>query len=90
MFKWEDEKNEWLKENRNVSFEDVLQSIQDEENILDDLEHHNPQKHPGQRILVVRIVGKVYFVPYVPENGKGEIWLRTIYRCERKAKKYGG
>jgi uncharacterized DUF497 family protein len=48
---WNAEKNEVLKSNRDVCFEDVENAINDNR-ILDILPHPNQEKYPNQRILV--------------------------------------
>lgn len=56
MARWNPEKNELLKATRNVSFEQVEEIMRREE-VLDDYEHPNQEKYPGQRVMVVRING---------------------------------
>ncbi|MBR3073309.1 hypothetical protein [Fibrobacter sp.] len=70
------EKNELLKATRNVSFEQVKELMRREE-VLDDYEHPNQKKYPGQRVMVVRINGYCCLVPYKPEPD-GDMWLKTI------------
>ena len=70
------EKNELLKATRNVSFEQVKELMRREE-VLDDYEHLNQKKYPGQRVMVVRINGYCCLVPYKPEPD-GDMWLKTI------------
>jgi len=61
-FSWNREKNEQLKKERRVSFEDVVFHIQHGD-LLDILEHPNPKRFGRQRIFVVRINEYVYLVP---------------------------
>ncbi len=81
------EKNELLKEQRNISFEDVILSIE-EGNLLDDLEHPNKDKFPNQSIFIilVRIKDYVYYVPYVEDDES--IFLKTIVPSRKLNKKY--
>jgi len=81
------EKNELLKEERGVSFEDVILSIK-EGNLLDDLEHPNKDKYPNQSIfiLLVKIKDYVYYVPYVEDDET--IFLKTIVPSRKLNKKY--
>ena len=53
-FDWSNEKNEWLKTNRGVCFEQVV-ILFEREDVLDILEHPNQEVYPGQKIAVVRI-----------------------------------
>jgi len=81
------EKNEILKEQRGVSFEDVILSI-DEGNLLDDLEHPNKEKYPNQNIFIILIKIKdyVYIVPYIEDDNS--IFLKTIIPSRKMNKKY--
>ena len=84
-FDWNKEKNEILKEERDVSFEDIVDAI-NEGQILDKFEHPNQKKYPNQWVYVVRIGDYAYFVPYV-EDGEKE-FLKTIYPSREATKKY--
>ena len=81
------EKNELLKKERNVSFEDVLLALEDG-NLIDDIEHPNKEKYPNQNIFIILIEIKnyVYLVPYV-ENDTS-IFLKTIIPSRKMNKKY--
>ena len=52
---WNLEKNDQLKKERGVCFEDVENAINDNR-LLDILPHHNPEKYPNQKILVHQTV----------------------------------
>ncbi len=75
---WSPEKNRELKldATRQICFEDIVAAIESG-GLLDDIEHPNPEKYPGQRILVVQAKGHVYAVPYV-ETSEG-IFLKTAF-----------
>lgn len=88
MARWNSEKNELLKVTRNVSFEQVEEIMRKKE-VLDDYEHPNQEKYPGQRIMVVKIDGYCYVVPYKPEPD-GDIWLKTVVPSRVAQRKYGG
>lgn len=81
------EKNEILKADRNVSFEDVLLAIE-AGNLLDDIEHPNKEKYPNQNIFIILIEIKeyVYLVPYVEDESM--IFLKTIIPSRVMTKKY--
>lgn len=81
------EKNELLKKDRGIGFEDIILSIEDG-NLLDDLEHPNKNKYPNQNvfIILVRIKDYVYYVPYVEDEN--EIFLKTIIPSRKLNKKY--
>ncbi len=63
-FAWSPDKNQRLIEERGVSFEDVIFSLH-EDGLLDDIEHPNERKYPGQRVFVVAVDGYAHLVPYM-------------------------
>lgn len=81
------EKNEILKKDRDVSFEDVMLSIE-EGNLLDDIEHPNKDKYPNQNIFIIliKIKNYVYLVPYVEDEKS--IFFKTIIPSRQMNKKY--
>ena len=62
-FAWDDAKNAKLRKERGIGFEDVVFHI--ERDLLDILEHLNPERYGGQRIFVVRRQDYAYLVPFV-------------------------
>ncbi|GIK55093.1 MAG: BrnT family toxin [Chloroflexi bacterium] len=84
---WNATKNYQLIQERGVSFEDVIFSLQGD-GLLDDIVHPNREAYPHQRILVVAIDAYVYLVPYV-ENEE-EIFLKTIIPSRQATKRYLG
>ena len=81
------EKNEILKKERNIGFEDVILSIENGY-LLDDIEHPNKEKYQNQNIFIilVQIKNYVYLVPYVEEEDY--IFLKTIIPSRQMNKKY--
>ena len=65
-FRWNHDKNEALKIERNISFEEIVLAI-DADGLLDELCHPNLEKYPNQAIFVVALDAYVYLVPYVEE-----------------------
>ncbi len=86
-FAWNSEKNELLKEQRGISFEEVVLNIQ-LGNEVDIFEHPNQERYPGQHILVVIIEDYTYLVPFV-ENEE-EIFLKTIIPSRNATQHYLG
>jgi len=84
---WNSTKNQQLILERGVSFEDVVFRLQ-QGALLDDIEHPNTDKYPGQRALVICIDDYVYLVPYVEDQK--EIFLKTIIPSRKATKKYLG
>ena len=71
------EKNELLKEQRDISFEDVILALESGK-LLDDIKHPNNEKYPNQDIFIILIEIKnyVHLVPYVEDETS--IFLKTI------------
>ena len=84
-FSWNEEKNELLKEERQVSFEDVVFYI-DQGFLLDILEHPNQEKYKGQKIFVVQMDDYAYLVPFLEDER--EIFLKTVIPSRKATKKY--
>lgn len=84
-FDWNEKKNEELRMQRKVTFEDVLVAIE-EDGLLEVLEHSNQKKYPGQRFLVVWLNEYVHLVPFVEDDEK--IFLKTIIPSRKMNKKY--
>ena len=85
FFSWNEEKNELLKAERQVSFEDVVFHIS-QGFLLDILEHPNQDKYKGQRIFVVEIDAYAYLVPFIEDER--EIFLKTIIPSRKATRKY--
>ena len=74
-YDWNSDKNEWLKTNRNISFEEIIFHLG-----LGDVwmvaDHPNQEKYPNQRIYFVVVDNYVYIVPHIV--GRDSIFLKTI------------
>jgi uncharacterized DUF497 family protein len=86
-FYFDPEKNQKLKEERDISFEEIILLI-DNGCLVDVVEHHNPSKYPKQRFYVVDVDGYICLVPFVREGNK--IILKTIYPSRKATKEYLG
>lgn len=84
-FSWNEEKNELLKAEREISFEDIVLFIE-MGFLLDVLEHPNHEKYEGQKIFVVQIDEYAYLVPFIEDDN--EIFLKTIIPSRKATKKY--
>ena len=82
---WNNDKNEKLKEERNISFEDVIYYIENEK-LHAILKHKNQERYAGQKIYIVEINNYVYLVPFV--ETENEIFLKTIIPSRKATKKY--
>ena len=81
------EKNELLKKQRNIGFEDVILAIENG-GLLDDIEHPNKEKYANQNIFIIliRVKNYVYLVPYVEDEET--IFLKTIIPSRKMNKIY--
>ena len=84
-FLWNQEKNELLQIERDISFEDIVFYIE-KGFLLDILEHPNPKKYPGQKIFVVQVEEYAYLVPFV--ESENEVFLKTIIPSRKATRKY--
>jgi uncharacterized DUF497 family protein len=82
---WDTEKNEVLKNERDIRFEDILVAL-DHGDLLDILEHSNRKRYPNQRIFIVAVGGYAYLVPFVEDEEK--IFLKTIIPSRKATKHY--
>lgn len=86
-FDWDDAKNAKLKADRGIGFEDIVFHIE-RGDLLETLEHPNPDRSPGQRIFVVRRDDYVYLVPFVEDEYT--VFLKTIIPSRKATKQYLG
>lgn len=84
-FRWDESKNEKLKAERGISFEEIVLAIEGE-GPLDILEHPNRAKYANQWVLVVEVRGYVCLVPYVEESGG--YFLKTIIPSRKATRDY--
>lgn len=84
-FRWGAAKNEQLKAERGVSFEQMVVAI-DGEGLLDILAHPNPSKYPHQRVLVVASEGYAYLVPFIEEDD--HYFLKTVIPSRKATRDY--
>ncbi len=84
-FRWNHEKNEALKIERDISFEIIVLAIE-AGGLLDELRHPNTDKYPNQSVLVVAFNGYVYLVPYVEEPDY--YFLKTVIPSRKATRDY--
>lgn len=86
IYTFSPEKNLKPIEERNISFEEIIAAIEDNQ-LLDILEHPNQEKYVDQKIYVICVKEYVYLVPFVVEVD-GNIFLKTIIPSRKAKKKY--
>ena len=63
-YDWNPEKNEWLKKERKVSFEDVVFHLS-QGDVWKVADHPDQQRYPEQKIYFVIIEDYIYLVPHI-------------------------
>jgi hypothetical protein len=86
-FAWDDAKNAKLRTERGIGFEEIVFHIE-RGDLLDILEHPNPERYAGQRIFVVQREDYVYLVPVVEDERT--VFLKTIIPSRKGTKEYLG
>ena len=86
-FRWSHEKNETLKKERSISFEEIVLAIESG-GLLDELKHPNKEKYPNQLVFVVGLDGYAYLVPYVEETEY--YFLKTVIPSRKATRDYLG
>ncbi|MGO9410280.1 MAG: toxin [Spirochaetia bacterium] len=85
IFDWSEEKNEKLRRDRDISFEEIVVAIE-EGQMLDILEHPNPSRYEGQQLYIVSIDDYAWVVPFVD---RGDIrFLKTAFPSRKLTKRY--
>jgi hypothetical protein len=82
---WNKEKNIKLKNERGISFEDIISALENG-GLLDMDNSYNQKKYPHQQMFVVDIDDYVFLVPYVEDEDK--IFLKTIIPSRKATRKY--
>ncbi|MEZ4526880.1 MAG: DUF4258 domain-containing protein [Desulfobacterales bacterium] len=85
IFNWNHNKNEILKQERGISFEEIVFCIENGF-LLDIIEHPDQEKYMGQKIYAVNLNEYVYLVPFV--ESEREIFLKTAYPSRKYTKNY--
>jgi hypothetical protein len=86
-FDWDDAKNAKFRAERGIGFEDIVFLIE-RGDLLDILEHPNPDRYAGQRIFIVQREDYVYLVPFVEDEQT--VFLKTIIPSRKATEEYLG
>lgn len=84
-FYWSKTKNEKLQRERSISFEDIVEAI-DNWWLLDVIENPNRQKYPWEEMFIVAYKEYTYVVPFKIEQRY--VILKTIYPSRKRHKFY--
>ncbi len=85
LYNWDFEKNEWLKKNRNICFEDVVFCIENGF-VLDKADNPNQKKYKGQQIIIIKLNEYAYLIPCV--ETEDEIFLKTIIPSRKATRNF--
>ena len=85
MFDWDDDKNELLKKERGITFEEAVFIIE-HDGLLAIENHPNQKKYPNQRTYVLSIDNYAYLVPFIEKEGN--IFLKTVIPSCKATRKY--
>jgi hypothetical protein len=86
IFKYSPEKNLKLKQERNISFEEIIAAIENGQ-LVDIVKHENTLKYDNQKIYVVYAKNYIYLVPFIQDD-EGDIFLKTIIPSRKAKQKY--
>ena len=84
-YDWNPDKNEQLKEERNISFEEIVFHLS-QGDVWKTSDHPNQKNYPGQRIYFVIVEGYIHMVPHVIEEET--VFLKTIIPSRKATRDY--
>ena len=82
-YEWNPEKNEWLKIERNISFEKIGFHLT-RGDVWKIIKHPNKEQYPNQEIYYVIVEDYIYAVPFVV--GTDYVFLKTIIPSRKATK----
>ncbi len=84
-FKYNEDKNSWLKQTRGIDFEKIIEAIH-QGFLLDIKPNPNQGRYPNQDMYIVKIEHWVYVVPFAQKEN--EIFLKTAFPSRKAYKQY--
>jgi len=84
-YEWNPDKNKLLKEERHISFEQIVYHLS-QGDIWQTANHPDQKNYPGQKIYFVIVEDYIYLVPHVKE--KEYTFLKTIIPSRKATKAY--
>ncbi len=84
-YEWNPEKNEWLKKERNISFEQIIFHLS-QGNVWKIADHPDQTNYPGQKLYFIIVEEYIYIVPHIIE--KEYTFLKTIIPSRKATKMY--
>ena len=84
-FRWSPDKNELLKQERGLSFEEITVAVETG-GLLEIVPHQNPTKYPRQQIMVVEVAGYAFLVPFIEKED--HFFLKTIIPSRKATREF--
>ncbi len=84
-YEWNNEKNEKLKKERQISFEEIVIAIENGY-AMDVIPHPNREKYPHQFVYVVNLNEYIFLVPFVEDENT--VFLKTVIPSRKAVKQY--
>lgn len=84
-FDWDPEKNEKIKKERGISFEEIVFHL-GEGSLWKIESHHNSKNYPNQQIFFIPIGDHVYLVPFVEDEES--IFLKTAFPSRKATREF--
>ena len=84
-YDWNPDKNEWLKKERNISFEQIIFHLS-QGDLWKISNHPDQANYPGQKLYFVIVNDYIFIVPFIME--KESIFLKTIIPSRKATKLY--
>jgi hypothetical protein len=84
-YEWCPAKNEWLKEHKNISFEQLIFHLS-QGDVWKTADHPDQHNYPGQKIYSVIVEDYIYLVPHIIEQDY--IFLKTIIPSRKAIRDY--
>lgn len=81
-FAWNLEKDAVLGERYGRGFEDVVTALE-AGRLIDERKHHNQERYPHQRLLVVEMDGYPWVVPYLEVEDR-VVFLKTMFPSRKE------
>ncbi|MEI6819964.1 MAG: toxin [Verrucomicrobiota bacterium] len=85
IFDWDPEKNEKIKRERGISFEEIALLL-GAGRLWAVTKHWNPERYPRQRIFLIPIDGQIYAVPFVQDEQT--FFLKTAFPSRKMTQRY--
>src|SRR5262245_32064934 len=82
---FDEEKSLKLKRERGISFEEIVEAIE-EKKVVKVFKHHNAEKYPFQQIMLLEIKGYIWQVPLIEDVDT--FILKTAYPSRKATIKY--